>query len=66
MELILALCVGFVLGMIVGLSLNKTPSIGKLHVISDEDGESYMFLDLDTSVDTVVSKKHVTFEVTQK
>lgn len=66
MELILVFCGAFVVGMIVGQLLCNHSSIGKLHVIKDDDDETYMFLELDVGIDKVVSEKYVTFKVTQK
>ena len=66
MELIL-ICVGtFILGILVGRGIYKRPSAGKLHVINDEQNETYLFLELDTNVENVVSRDYVTFKVTQK
>lgn len=67
MDLILGILVGVLLGVSVCILAFKSHSSGKLHIITDkEDGSSYMFLDLDESVDSVRSKKFATFEITQK
>lgn len=67
MELVLGVLIGTLLGVSVTILAFKSSSAGKLHIITDkEDGSSYMFLDLDESVDSVRSKKFATFEITQK
>lgn len=72
MELILAFCVTFALGMLVGYYTCKhghseESSLGLLHIVKlDEDDEPYMFLELNKSIDEVASKKYATFKVTQK
>ena len=72
MELILAFCIAFALGMTVGYFTckhghSKESSLGLLHVIKMDDcDEPYMFLELDKSTAEVASKKYVTFKVTQK
>lgn len=66
MELILTFCGAFIVGLIVGQLICNRSAIGKLHIIRDEDNQSYMFLELDVNVDKVVSEKYVTFKVTQK
>jgi hypothetical protein len=72
MEIILALCVVFALGMLVGYFTCKhghseESSLGLLHIVKMDDcDEPYMFLELDKSMDEVASKKYATFKVTQK
>lgn len=72
MEIILGLCVAFVLGIFIGYSIFRyryfeKSSIGLLHIVkTDEDDETYMFLELDKSTAEVASKKYATFKVTQK
>ena len=67
MDLILALCVGVLLGALLMNLILKCSSAGKLHIVTDkQDGNSYMFLELDKSVKEVASKKFVNFEITQK
>lgn len=72
MEIILALCVVFVLGIVVGYftckhSNSEKSSIGLLHIVKMDDcDEPYMFLELDKDTSEVASKKYATFKVTQK
>lgn len=66
MAFILTFCGAFIAGLIAGQLICNRSSAGKLHIVRDEDNQSYMFLELDVSVDKVVSEKYVTFKVTQK
>lgn len=66
MELILALCGALIAGIFIGWFAFHRSTIGKLHIIRDEDDEAYMFLELDVSVENIASKKYARFKVTQK
>lgn len=72
MELILAFCVTFALGMLVGYYTCKhghseESSLGLLHIVKMDDcDEPYMFLELNKDTSEVASKKYATFKVTQK
>lgn len=67
MNLILGLCIGILLGVSITLLSLKGSSDGKLHMVTDEqDGGSYMFLELNTDVNSIKTKKIATFEITQK
>lgn len=67
MNLILALCIGALIGMLLMTLIFKCSSAGKLHIVTDkQDGGSYMFLELNKDVKAVSSKKFATFEITQK
>ena len=72
MDIILGLCITFVLGIVIGYNAHKyrrfkEAVIGALHIVKlNEDDETYMFLELDKSTSEVASKKYATFKVTQK
>lgn len=67
MDLIAALCVGVIIGVLIMALIFKPSSAGKLHIMTDKhDGSSYMYLELSKDVSSVRAKKFVTFEVTQK
>ena len=67
MDLILGVCIGIFLGVVVTATILRTTSSGTLHIVTMiQDGETYMFLDLDKEVDEITSKKYATFKITQK
>lgn len=67
MEFIIAICAAFIVGLTAGYFAFKRKASGALRIVTMlEDGEDYLFLDLDESVDKIASKKFVTFKVTLK
>lgn len=72
MEIILALCIVFALGMLIGYftckhSHSEESSLGLLHIVKMDDcDEPYMFLELNKDTSEVASRQYATFKVTQK
>ena len=66
LEVILVLCVVFLAGALTGWFVSRPTTCGQLHVIADDTGEAYLFLDLSVSMENVTSQNYVTFKVTQK
>lgn len=71
MELLIGVFIGVFIGLFIGIvttaTILKTTSSGTLHIVTMiQDGETYMFLDLDREVDEITAKKYATFKVTQK
>lgn len=66
MGYILGVIGGLIIGFAIGYLKFRPSSLGKLHIVTDENNEAYLFLDLDVDVKTVASKEYATFKVTQK
>ena len=67
MKIIVAILIGFIIGVVAYAVTCKPKTLGTIRVArSDPDEEAYLFLELKTSVDEIVSRKFVTFEVSQK
>ena len=67
MELIIGVLIGLFIGVVLTATILKTSNAGTLHIVTMiQDGETYMFLDLDSDVDEITSKKYATFKIAQK
>lgn len=67
MEFIVLILLSFILGAGFCYSIMKSKTLGVIRMArSDPDEPPYLFLELNTSVDDVLSKKLVMFEVSQK
>lgn len=67
MIMVFLVLLAFLLGVLFGGYVCKPEPLGVIRVArSEEDNETYLFLELATTVESVVSKKFVTFEVSQK
>ena len=67
MEIVVLVLLAFALGVLAGVRFFKPEPLGVIRVArSEEDNETYLFLELKTGVEEVVSREVVTFEVSQK
>lgn len=67
MEFAAAVLVGFILGLFVYHVIRKPKTYGIIRAVqSDPDEPPYLFLELKTNVGDVMTRKFVTFEVSQK
>ncbi len=58
------LIIGLIIGILIGAVLFRSRPIGDIRIDhSDPSGEPYLFLELDTDVRTVASKRYATFKV---
>ena len=58
---------GIIIGIIIGLLFLSSSKSGTLRIDeSDIDGDTYLFLELDKSVNKSISKKYVIFKVNRK
>ena len=67
MEIGIALGLGMLIGYVVtAIARPKYEVIGTIKSIADEDGETYLFLDLDQPVECIYAKDYVTMKVSHK
>lgn len=64
MELLLGICLGFIVGCGVVKIVTSTKPVGSLYAYkSNEDNQTYLYLELFKNVDTICEEKQVVFKV---
>jgi hypothetical protein len=64
MEVLISAIIGFFLGVLLSKIVRKPKSIGVIRVDHSDPSEApYLFLELNTGVESVINQKYVTFEV---